>query len=112
DLTHDHEGYIWTPITSDKSPDSHWGYPGRLDPRTGEFTFAEMPEGARSSQFMNLAPDGTVFNGRYKIDRKALKVEDTAVYENDPHAPPGPHGVYDNAVDSKGNWWGLDFAGS
>ncbi len=112
DIAVDRDGYVWTPVTNHLTPKSHWGFPGRLDPKTGEFKFIEKPDFYQSTQFMTLAPDGSIFNGVYKIDPKTMKIVDRFdQWQGAANAPPGPHGVYDHAIDSKGNWYGLDYLG-
>ena len=90
-------------MTSDKSR-SHFGIPGRFDPATGQWTPADLPEGA-GAQFMALGPHGAIVASALEIDPETTKLITKFPYpevQRLPDAPPGQHFGYEPAMDSKG----------
>ena len=103
---------IWFPVTSDLSR-SHFGRPVRFDPKTEQFTWVEGLNDGESAQFMTINhADGSIYASGLKIDPKTAKVVDRFSYNGAKNAPPGRHYSYEPSVDSKGNWYGMDFGGS
>ena len=108
DIQIDKDDNPWFSVTHNESR-SHFGKPGKFDPKTGTYTYAEVQGGA---QFMALAPDGGIIAGGMKIDAKTMKLLDTFTWNNAKNLPPGQHAGYEPAMDSKGNWYITDFGGS
>ena len=105
------DGTLWFPVTSDLSR-SHFGRPAKFDPKTEELTWVEgLPEG-QSAQFMTINhATGDIYGSGLKIDPTTATVVDRLSYADAENAPPGPHSSYEPSVDSKGNWYGMDFNG-
>ncbi len=104
---------IWFPLTHD-SVNNHFGLIHRFDPKTQQFTPAEMPANA-ATQFMSIGPDGKIWSGFatfFRIDPATMKSDFQFDWTKAPNVPPGPHSGYELAVDPKGNPWITDFAGS
>jgi virginiamycin B lyase len=110
DIAIDKKDRPWFTLTHDKVP-GHFGMPGRFDPQTGKFEFADLGQ-PFYSQFNATAPDGSIIQGNLKIDADSMKLLDTYNYQKAPNTPPGQHAVYEPAADSKGNWYGPDFGSS
>jgi streptogramin lyase len=103
---------IWFPVTTDRAR-SDFGQPVRFDPKTEQFTQVEGLNENEGAQFMTINhADGSIIAGGIKIDGKTAKVVDRFSYAGAKNAPPGRHYSYEPSVDSKGNWYGMDFGGS
>jgi streptogramin lyase len=105
------DGTVWFPVTSDLAR-SHFGRPIKFDPKTEQFTWVEGLKEGESAQFMTINhADGSIYASGLKIDPKTATVVDRLSYAGAKNAPPGPHSSYEPSVDSKGNWYGMDFNG-
>ena len=103
---------LWFPVTSDLAR-SHFGRPIKFDPKTEEFTWVKGLRDGESAQFMTINhKDGFITASLLKIDPKTATVVDRFSYADAKNNPPGPHSAYEPSVDSKGNWYGMDFSGN
>lgn len=112
DVQVDRKGRVWFSVTTDKftGPGTGWGLPGYFDPRTEKYQSFSYGE-KRYMQFNAMAADGSIVHGNLKIDPDTGKLLDRFEWRTAPNLPPGDHWDYESAMDSKGNWYGIDFIG-